>query len=193
MTLCDLVFQDDPFNDDSRHLSVTRVFENDTNSKLPKCNRLCILLIIFLDHAKIAMRLELYHMTRLETDRELKDNLKMLGENAGQQLWEILKPLLLLELADVNKDAVKELQEQCLEITRIASQLNAQLKARYIAPCMFWPIPGQDFDKSQMVFIGEAASSTVQTVRIPLCFGIKTDCTDSAPLIHAKSEVDAIM
>ena len=154
---------------------------------------LCILLIIFIVHTKIGRRLELYHMSRLEMDEELKDNLKMLGKNAGQQLWEILKPLLLLELADVNNDAVKELQEQCSEITRIASQLNAQLKARYIAPRMFWPIPGQDFDKSQMVFIGEAASSTVQTVRIPLCFGIKTDCTDSAPLVHAKSEVDDIM
>jgi hypothetical protein len=38
MTLWDLVFQDDPFNDDSRHLSVMRVFENDTNSKQPKCS-----------------------------------------------------------------------------------------------------------------------------------------------------------
>jgi hypothetical protein len=152
-----------------------------------------ILLTIVLDHAKIGQRLELYHMSRLEMEEEFRNNLKTSGEKAGQKLWEILKPLLLLNLAKVSKDAVEDLRQQCSEITRIASQLNAHLKAKYIAPRTFWPIPGQAFDKSLMIFMAEAASSTVQTVRIPLCFGILTESPFSAPSVQAKSVVDAVM
>ena len=76
-------------------------------------------------------------------EEEFRNNLKTSGEKAGQKLWEILKPLLLLNLAKVSKDAVEDLRQQCSEITRIASQLNAHLKAKYIAPRTFWPIPGQ--------------------------------------------------
>ena len=132
-------------------------------------------------------------MIRLEEEEEFRNNLRTSGEKAGQQLWEILKPLLLLDLANVSKDVVENLQQQCSEITRVDSQLNAHLKAKYIAPRTFWPIPGQDFDKSLMIFIAEAASSTVQTVRIPLCFGILTESSCSTPSVQAKSVVDAVM
>jgi hypothetical protein len=143
-----------------------------------------------LDNEEIGSRLELYHMSRLETDVELRHKVGKVGRIAGRQLWKILKPLLLLDIADVSKHDLEELQQQCSEITGIASQLNAQIKARYIAPSIFWPIPGRHFDQTEMSFFGKIGNSRVQMVRIPLCFGIKTDCIGSTPFIHAKSEVD---
>ncbi|PMD29618.1 hypothetical protein L207DRAFT_568200 [Hyaloscypha variabilis F] len=174
MTLWYLVFQYDPFNSDARLDSVVSMLEAARNNS-----------------ETIAQLLEFYRLSRLEKEEELQNNLQRSREMAGHRLWEILRPLLLLDMENASEDAVADLQQQCSEIARIACQLNAHMKAKYAAHETFWPKPGDRFDPSQMIFMTEAASSTAQTVRIALCFGILTKASGSTPTVQIKSMVDA--
>jgi hypothetical protein len=120
----------------------------------------------------------------------MQDKIQRLAIDAGQQLQAVLNPLLV----SWSESDPQKLHKMCSTISLLATKLNAQLKARYIKTSTFWPVLGQNFDKSEMVYVGEIYDDTIsRVVRLPLCFGIKAERSGSVPTVLVKSQVEVAL
>jgi len=131
----------------------------------------------------------------LGRDPQLSKQLDGMAMAAGEQLFQILKPLLVLGLTVVAESQLGVFRDICLNITGVATRLNAQLVARrgpnHIS--FFWPYPGQNFDyKLYNPSDGSGYSlGDERRVRIARFWGIKMRNHESGQSCTlAKSECD---
>ncbi|KAF4638002.1 hypothetical protein G7Y89_g94 [Cudoniella acicularis] len=144
--------------------------------------------------------IENFHLASLSSvslgrDPQLSKQLDGLAMAAGEKLYQILKPFLVLGLVAVAESELDLFRDICLSITGVATRLNAQLVARRETNhiTLFWPYPGQKFDHTSYNSSDGSGYSVdeVRTVRIARFWGIKMrDYESDQYRTLAKSECD---
>lgn len=99
-----------------------------------------------------------------------KPNCTTRQRSQGNWYGDILEPLITLGLSNPTPSVIKDCRIFCSNIADVAYLLNAEIKARWIQPQIFWPISSDSFDDD--CFEGYLGSS-LQIVQLALSFGIK--------------------
>ena len=146
--------------------------------------------------------IEHFHLASLSSishgrDPQLSKQLDSMAMVAGEKLFKILKPLLVLGLTAVAESDLDDFRDICLSITGVAAKLNAQLVARRETNqiTFFWPYPGEKFDHNLYNPSDGSDNSVgeVRKVRMARFWGVKMrDYKSGQNCTLVKSECDLL-